>query len=40
MTSSVSSTIEKMKREILVDRRLRVREKNIEEALNNSQKQT
>jgi len=38
--SSVSSAIEKMKREILADRRLRTRVKNIEKTLYNSQQQT
>jgi len=38
--SSVSSVIEKMKREISVDRRLRLRVKNIEKTLANSQQQT
>jgi hypothetical protein len=37
--SSVSSVIEKMKKEISADRRLRVRVKNIEETLHNSQEQ-
>jgi len=37
--SSVSSVIEKMKREISVDRKLRVRVKNIEKSLYNSQQQ-
>jgi chromosomal replication initiation ATPase DnaA len=35
--SSVSSAIEKMKRDISVDRKLRVRVKNIEKTLYNSQ---
>jgi chromosomal replication initiation ATPase DnaA len=35
--SSVSSAIEKMKREISADRKLRVRVKNIEKTLYNSQ---
>jgi putative transposase len=38
--SSVSSAIEKMKREILADRKLRMRVKNIERGLDNSQQQT
>ena len=38
--SSVSSAIEKMKREISADRKLRVRVKNIEKILYNSQQQT
>jgi len=38
--SSVSSAIEKMKREISVDRNLRFRVKNIEKTLRNSQQQT
>ena len=38
--SSVSSVIEKMKREISVDRRLRLRVKNIEKTLFNSQQRT
>ena len=38
--SSVSSVIEKVKREISADRRLRVRVKNIEKILYNSQQQT
>jgi chromosomal replication initiation ATPase DnaA len=37
--SSVSSAIEKMKRDISADRRLRVRVKNIEKTLYNSQQQ-
>ncbi len=37
--SSVSSAIEKMKRDISVDRKLRVRVKNIEKTLYNSQQQ-
>lgn len=38
--SSVSSAIEKMKREISADRKLRMRVKNIEQTLHNSQQQT
>ena len=38
--SSVSSAIEKMKREMSVDRRLRLRVKNIEKTLRNSQQRT
>ena len=38
--SSVSSAIEKMKREISVDSRLRLRVKNIKKTLRNSQQQT
>ena len=38
--SSVSSVIEKMKREMSADRKLRVRVKNIEKTLYNSQQQT
>ena len=38
--SSVSSAIEKMKREISADRRLKIRVKNIEKTLYNSQQQT
>jgi len=38
--SSVSSVIEKMKREMSADRKLRVRAKNIEKTLYNSQQQT
>ena len=37
--SSVSSAIEKMKRDISADRKLRVRVKNIEKTLYNSQQQ-
>ena len=38
--SSVSSAIEKMKREVLVNRKLRLRVKGIEKTLLNSQRQT
>jgi len=38
--SSVSSAVEKMKREVLVKRKLRLRVKDIEKTLLNSQKQT
>ncbi len=38
--SSVSSAIEKMKREVLVNRKLRLRVKEIENTLINSQQQT